>query len=335
MPKPAPIASLPPPTWAEAVDRVFAAYSPRTRQAYESDWAGFLRDVFGVEGGRAAPERAVRPCLGSLRPDMLSRWVEQMERDDLAKATIKRRLSSVRSVLSALHASGGVKQNLLVGLRIRVGGAPQRDVVPPPNSVVKRVDAWLARRAWEEPDDLARLRDVCLFGLLAWSGARASEVLSLTNARWQAAVRVSKRGPRAVMLTAKGGHARSVVVPPDVAALIDRYIKRYAMGSSMGRVFLAARTGKPIGYRTLFRLVKSAGAAVGYPALHPHALRHWYVTRALDLGVSLSDVASAVGHRQASTTLGYAHGQASTPGCDEATARVLRNTGSTWRKMRH
>ena len=55
--------------------------------------------------------------------------------------------------------------------------------------------------------------------------------------------------------------------------------------------------------RRLRRLATAAGA--GMPRMHPHMLRHTYVTTMLDAGVSLRDVQIAARHADPKTTMRY------------------------------
>ena len=49
----------------------------------------------------------------------------------------------------------------------------------------------------------------------------------------------------------------------------------------------------------------AADAGVGLPRMHPHMLRHTFVTTVLDAGVDLRDVQIAARHADARTTMRY------------------------------
>jgi len=62
--------------------------------------------------------------------------------------------------------------------------------------------------------------------------------------------------------------------------------------------------GRPAVWRTLRRLARSAVPAKA-GSLHPHDLRHAFVTLSLDAGASLRDVQDAAGHADPRTTRRY------------------------------
>jgi integrase/recombinase XerD len=59
--------------------------------------------------------------------------------------------------------------------------------------------------------------------------------------------------------------------------------------------------------RDVHRYVRAIGrvAVPGKPALHPHDLRHAFVTLSLDAGVPLRDVQDSAGHASPTTTRRY------------------------------
>ena len=78
-------------------------------------------------------------------------------------------------------------------------------------------------------------------------------------------------------------------------------------GRTSGPIF-STSTGKPMDrpavWRTLRRLARQAVPAKA-GSLHPHDLRHAFVTLSLDAGASLRDVQDAAGHADPRTTRRY------------------------------
>jgi integrase len=63
------------------------------------------------------------------------------------------------------------------------------------------------------------------------------------------------------------------------------------------------RMGQPHTELSIFQAVKTAGAEIGLPELHPHDLRHSYAVAALRSGVDVKTVQHNLGHKSASITL--------------------------------
>jgi site-specific recombinase XerD len=134
--------------------------------------------------------------------------------------------------------------------------------------------------------------------LLAMNGLRIAEALGADASDLDV-----ERGHRVLRITRKGGKKATIPLAPRTSEAIDAYL-----GSrNTGPLFCTstgARLDQPAVWRTLRRL-----AAVAVPAksasLHPHDLRHAFVTLSLDAGASLRDVQDAAGHADPRTTRRY------------------------------
>jgi integrase/recombinase XerD len=93
-----------------------------------------------------------------------------------------------------------------------------------------------------------------------------------------------------------------VPLPPAVARAIDRAVDGRAEGPIL-RNTIGARLDRHAATRRLKHLAAAAG--VWMPRMHPHVLRHTFVTTMLDAGVSLRDVQIAARHADPRTTMRY------------------------------
>jgi site-specific recombinase XerD len=107
---------------------------------------------------------------------------------------------------------------------------------------------------------------------------------------------------RVLRVRGKGGKTVLVPLPPAVARAVDR-----AVGDRQHGPLLLNRAGRRMdrqaATRRLHQLARVAG--VRTPRLHPHMLRHTYVTTMLDAGVDLRDVQIAARHADPRTTMRY------------------------------
>jgi site-specific recombinase XerD len=111
-----------------------------------------------------------------------------------------------------------------------------------------------------------------------------------------------EHGHRVLRVRGKGGKVVLVPLPPAVARAIDRAVDSHTEGPIL-RNTLGARMDRHAATRRLKYLAASAGMRM--PRMHPHMLRHTFVTTMLDAGVSLRDVQIAARHADPRTTMRY------------------------------
>jgi integrase/recombinase XerD len=107
---------------------------------------------------------------------------------------------------------------------------------------------------------------------------------------------------RVLKLKGKGQSTKAAVAPLNaaVAHAVDR-----AKGARTKGPLLITSTGERLTRQQAGKLIKRMGEQIGMPDLHPHALRHGFVTLSLDEGASLRDVQDAARHADPRTTRRY------------------------------
>ena len=142
------------------------------------------------------------------------------------------------------------------------------------------------------------LRTRALVVLLALNGLRISEVPGADATDLDV-----ERGHRVLRITRKGGKRSTVPLAPRTADAIDTYLGERTTGP-----LFATSTGARLDSAAVWRSLRRL-AAVSVPikatSLHPHDLRHAFVTLSLDSGASLRDVQDAAGHADPRTTSRY------------------------------
>ena len=99
---------------------------------------------------------------------------------------------------------------------------------------------------------------------------------------------------------AKGGKVVLVPLPPAVGRAIDRAIT----GRIRGPILVNSRGARMDGHAATRRLRQLAQqASMPITRLHPHMLRHTFVTTMLDAEVDLRDVQIAARHADPRTTI--------------------------------
>jgi hypothetical protein len=148
-----------------------------------------------------------------------------------------------------------------------------------------------AARDSTNPNDFAL---VCLLGLL---GLRIFEATTLDITDLG-----EEHGHRVLRVVGKGHKIVLVPMPPAVARAVDRGID----DRTAGPILLnrrGARMDRHAATRRLRRLQAVAGVRIA--RMHPHMLRHTFVTTMLDAGVDLRDTQIAARHADPRTTMRY------------------------------
>lgn len=110
-----------------------------------------------------------------------------------------------------------------------------------------------------------------------------------------------EHGHRVVLVHGKGGTRTLMPLPPAVARAVDLLAGDRSTGP-----LLRTRTGARMDRHAASRIVRRSATAAGiHQHVHPHVLRHAFVTTLLDAGVALRDVQIAARHADPRTTTRY------------------------------
>ena len=218
--------------------------------------------------------------------ELFIRWMQEVRR--LAPATVVRRLSVVGGFYRTCVIDGVLEHSPADYVR--------RPHVPPESPTLGlthlQFEALLsAARSSANPYDFAL---VCLLGLL---GLRVFEA---TGANLNDLG--EEHGHRVLRVRGKGGKVVLVPLPPAVARAVDR-----AAGDRTAGPLLLNRNGDRVDRQAATRRLRQLAGTAGLTLrrLHPHMLRHTYVTTMLDAGVDLRDVQIAARHADPRTTMRY------------------------------
>lgn len=268
------------------------ADSPNTARSYHRS---------AVEWFRFCAQADVDP-LSAKRPlvELYKNWLYDRGR---AAGTVGQRLSALASFYAYCEDEEAVRRSPVRGVR-----RPKLpDQAASTGLTREELNAFLAEAADRGPQTGA------LMTLLGLNGLRASEALGS-----QVEDLGSERGHRTLAVDRKGvaGKVR-VPLAPRTAEALDRWLDARALhlarhtGQLFYKVNRNTRAIQPLDRRDVHRWVRSIGAAAVplKSTLHPHDLRHAFVTLALDAGVPLRDVQDSAGHASPMTTRRYDRGR--------------------------
>jgi site-specific recombinase XerD len=261
--------------------------SPESKRAYGQALDDFFRwcELEGINGFTKASVNAYRTDLEARR---------------LSSSTINQRLSAIRK-LAVEAADNGFMPPEQAAAISRVKGAKQAGI---------RTGQWLTREQTEnllsgpDPTTLKGARNRALLCVLVGCGLRRKEAGALTlehiqlrDARWAI-----------VDLIGKGGRVRTIPMPSWAKQTIDAWIA--VSGISGGLVFRRIGKGsrlidESMSSRSIFEMVRNAGAPIGIPNLAPHDLRRTFAKLAHKGKAALEQIQLSLGHASVTTTERY------------------------------
>lgn len=277
--------------------------SPHTVDGYQRDLRQFVTIIFET------PDRAI------LSPTTLTvaaarRYLLVLTRWELARTSIRRKVSSVRMFCRFLVREGILEDNPFSGLsipRIR-RRLPQIFSIDEVARLLRAPDNYWRRTSNHDgrsaPEFAAR-RDVAILEVLYSGGLRISECVGLTGAAvdmYSGSCRVRGKGKKErVCLLGK----------PALLALKQYLSARAELGLSerhdSGPLFVNQR-GTVLSARSVQRAFKTYLREAALPFEYtPHTLRHSFASHLLDAGADLRSVQEMLGHASLSTTQLYTH----------------------------
>ena len=259
--------------------------SARTLETYRDDlralakhtgWSGPLEDwVGGLVGlGR---------CTVYV---MALEWRGAMITQGLAPASINRRLSALRSLLSLARLTGHIDYELEVP---NVRCQAYRDTRGPGRVVVASLKAALANKG-----DFGAVRALAAVSLMFDLGLRRHEVMGLRLED------LEREGNGAVLQVLRKGQRERVVrtLPVATLAALDAWLE--FRGDAPGPLFVA-KGGTPVHPTAMNKYLEDFCRKHGLPHVWCHGLRHTAITTLADMGHGLTDIASFGGWAKAST----------------------------------
>ncbi|MDX1738939.1 MAG: tyrosine recombinase XerC [Alphaproteobacteria bacterium] len=266
-------------------------YSPLTCKNYQRDIASFLYFLAGH-----LDEHPSLTQLEKLKAADFRSWLAYLASKELAKTSIARHLSAVKSWFSYMGRQGICENPSLKS--VRSPRLPKS--VPKPVSDVDAKD--LIKLAYELHDeDWQGYRDMAAMTLLYGCGLRISEALNLDFKDWQV-----QDTAKALTVTGKGGKQRRIPILPQVQKAMDLYISHCPFDLSSGGALFRGKKGGRLSPRIIQLSLQKIRPLLGLPdTATPHALRHSFATHLLAGGGDLRSIQELMGHASLASTQRY------------------------------
>lgn len=270
--------------------------SPRTVRAYADDLAelgGFLTRYYGTPEWtwQGIDRLAIRSFMGDC-----------VTRRGLAKRSVARKLSAIRSFFRYLHVEERLDANPARSVR-----SPKPDRTLPSFLTRAQVEAVFADAEARAADGgFLALRNLAIVELFYGTGVRLSELQGLNLANLDL---VAER----VRVLGKGRKERIVPIGGAAVRALHRYYgERDAVLARAERpdrrAVFVGQTGRRLSVRQIQNVVGKFLDGVAEDAqVSTHSLRHSFATHLLDAGADLLAVKELLGHASLSTTQIYTH----------------------------
>ncbi|MBL6751754.1 MAG: tyrosine recombinase XerC [Nevskia sp.] len=263
--------------------RVERKASEHTALAAGRDCGAFIR--YCAACGIQAPARVDMHTVRA--------FAARSHRDGHQPSSVRRYLSSVRSLFRFALRDGRAQHNPAAGVR-----APKGKRVLPKVIAAEDLNASLDR----DVEGALPLRDQAMVELLYSAGLRLAELHGLD---------LPPAGPRGfpdeLRVLGKGRKERLVPVGGKAREALARWLReRPALAAPGEPALFVNRQGRRLSQRAIQLRLAAWARAAGLPAhLHPHKLRHSFATHLLESSGDLRAVQELLGHANLSTTQIY------------------------------
>ncbi len=248
--------------------------------------------------------RLFREWLG----DSFSRWRDltsdhfraylfQLQKDGLARSTVRLRFAAYRSFFKFLVHRRGYPKSPVAEVEL-----PKADKALPVVLTLSQIEELLELPMKSELQGQApawmRERDAAILELFYSTGLRLAELASLN-------VNNIDSINESVRVIGKGSKERLVPIGSHAMKAMQKY--RNIAGVHEGPLFVS-KLRKRLSTRSLNSVLKKYLAQSSIPFnVTPHKLRHSFATHLLDHGADLRSVQALLGHASLSTTQIYTH----------------------------
>ncbi len=271
-------------------------FSPFTVRNYSSDLIGNYKR--GSEKGFF--QFLMKNKIASLEDvdkNVLRDYLAYLMEQGVAKASIVRKLSAIRSFYRYL-----VREGLLAKNPLELASSPRRERRLPSFLTVDEMVRLLKAPDTNTPQGQ---RDRAIMELIYAAGLRVSELASLNAG--QINLETCE-----IRVMGKGSKERVVLIGQPAAVSLSNYIcngRQQLLGdkADRGALFLNKNGGRLSERMTQKILSKYARIAAIDKRIYPHLLRHTFATHLLDGGADLRVVQELLGHSNLSTTQIYTH----------------------------
>lgn len=256
--------------------------------------------------------------LQSVTPDIANMWAKQLiESKQCKPSSVNQKLGALQNFYSYLcrHSVRICAYNPFSTnegcIRFKNATKNYSDKRALSKTEIKNIfDAVEFPTSKYSPKWLVAQRDLIILQLLATTGMRRGELLSITIGDL-----LKVEDKHVCEIVGKGNKKRLIVVPEKVHENILLYIKARGLSlTDKEKPLLTSHSSNAepdsfLNSVTIYRVVKKYADKAGLAVddISPHNFRHTFCTQSIELGADLNTVCDLMGHQSVSTTKRYEH----------------------------
>jgi integrase/recombinase XerC len=270
-------------------------FSEHTVRCYATDLAYFSAFLLGPEAGPGGEESDdFSRRLKAVTPVDLRAYLAELRRAEYSRATVARKIATLRSFYKFLAREGLVERN-----PVKVIRTPRQEKRLPKFLTPADIERLLATPSG---DDILSLRDTAMLEVLYSTGIRVSELVG-------ANLEDIDTFGECIRVRGKGRRERLSPLGSFALKALERYLEVRARSDVRdAKAVFVNRHGQRLSSRSVRRKLSKYLVAAGLdPNVSPHTLRHSFATHMLERGADLRAVQELLGHRSLSTTQIYTH----------------------------
>ncbi len=259
-------------------------YSPNTILSYKKDLTDFVGFVQQTEG-HDNPLRADRKVVRN--------FIAQLSQDGLARRTINRKLSALRSFYFFMLGLGELKESPVDGIAsLKFYAEKQIPFSHEEMEQLQQQDPFTGKNA--------ALKEL-IIEVLYQTGMRRMELCNLT-------LNDVDLEAQEMRVHGKGNRMRIIPISAWLASRMAAYLKQRPGRDGAEQAFFINSSGKKLNPKFVYSAVNNYLSTVTTKMKKsPHILRHTFATHVLDNGAEISRVKKIMGHQSLASTQVYTH----------------------------
>jgi len=227
--------------------------------------------------------------------DIVNKYMQYLYDKNVSRATISRRLSSLRSFYNYMYNNGYVDKNYFAMIK-----NPKKEKNLP--KFVKDIDI---DKMFMIPDTRNPLgqRNLLIIRMLYATGVRVSELVNIC-------IKDINIKERTIRILGKGNKERIVVFGNNTKEILELYLNngRYKLSKGNNDYLFLNKDGNKISDRYVRKIIDDIIFKASITMhVSPHMLRHTFATDMLNNGADLVSVKDLLGHESLNTTSIYTH----------------------------